>query len=333
MTSGTSPRTHLETGSSAPVPGVPEPDRTYPFRCPVPGVPEPGRTCLVAGSYPPVPGLAAAATVAAVRRVWAGGGEVVVVSPRPSAAPFVMPVVGAPVGRELVKFSRRGSGRRWGGNARVAAACDEVVVCMEPGWPVPSRPGNNRQHRAVRSLVAALSRFEGAELVVTGDLGVAHDVLAGLWPAVQRVTASSEDAASALRVAGAPNVRVVVPATSPGLTIQAGVAGVAGVARAGSLASTARWALWNRLSCCWWREPGACSAERLANCSARGHRRSVRTFGAQERPFGRRRCGCECGERWQTALNSAQRPTRHGGSGGLCYTAALVGRTCCRITR
>ena len=106
---------------------------------------------------------------------------------------------------------------------------------MEPGWPVPSRPGNNRQHRAVRSLVAALSRFEGAELVVTGDLGVAHDVLAGLWPAVERVTASSEDAASALRVAGAPNVRVVVPATSPGLTIQAGVAG-----------SPRRWARWPR---------------------------------------------------------------------------------------
>jgi hypothetical protein len=238
MTSGTSPRTHLETGSSAPMPGVPEPDRTYLF-APVPGVPEPGSTCLVAGSYPPVPGLAAAATVAAVRRVWAAGGEVVVVSPRPSAAPFVMPVVGAPVGRELVKFSRRGSGRRRGGNASDRAACDEVVVCMERGWPLPPRPGNNRQHRAVRSLAAALSRFEGAELVVTGDLGVAHDVLAGLWPAVERVTASSEDAASALRVAGAPNVRVVVPATSPGLTIQAGVgevAGVGGVAHVAGLA-------------------------------------------------------------------------------------------------
>ncbi len=319
MTSGTSPRTHLETGSSAPVPGVPEPDRTYPF-APVPGVPEPGRTCLVAGSYPPVPGLAAAATVAAVRRVWSGGGEVVVVSPRPSAAPFVMPVVGAPVGRELVKFSRRGSGRRWGGNASGRAACDGVVVCMEPGWPVPSRPGNNRQHRAVRSLVAALSRFEGAELVVTGDLGVAHDVLAGLWPAVERVTASSEDAASALRVAGAPNVRVVVPATSPGLTIQAGVARVAGLAGLDGAVGPS-----NRLSSCWWREAGACSAERLVNCSARGHRRSVRTFGAQERPFVRRRCGCECGERWQTALNPTQRPTRHGGSGGLCHTAAPSG--------
>ena len=115
-------------------------------------------------------------------------------------------------------------------NISATASCDEVVVCMEPGWPLPSRPGNNRQHRAVRSLAAALSRFEGAELVVTGDLGVAHDVLAGLWPAVERVTASSEDVASAMRGAGAPNVRVVVPATSRGLTVQTGVAGFAGFA-------------------------------------------------------------------------------------------------------
>ena len=229
MTSDPGPRTHFETGSSAPVPAVPEPDGTSPS-APLAEVTEPGRTSLVAGSYPPVPGLAAAATVAAVRRVWAAGGEVVVVSPRPSAAPVVMPMVGAPVGRGLVKFSRRGSGRRQMRNISATAACDEVVVCMEPGWPLPSRPGNNRQHRAVRSLAAALSRFEGAELVVTGDLGVAHDVLAGLWPAVERVTASSEDVASAMRGAGAPNVRVVVPATSRGLTVQTGVAGFAGFA-------------------------------------------------------------------------------------------------------
>ena len=39
---------------------------------------------LVVGSYPPVPGPPAAATVAAVRRAWAAGREVVVVSPRPA---------------------------------------------------------------------------------------------------------------------------------------------------------------------------------------------------------------------------------------------------------
>ncbi len=170
----------------------------------------------MAGSYPPVPGPAAAATVAAVRRAEAGGFEVVVFSPRPSAAPLVMPVTGAAVGRALAP---------WG------QAFAHVVVCMEPGWPLGwgRRPAVGRVgrigravsqvqlQRAARSLAAALSGFGGAELVVTGDLGVGSDVLAVLWPAVDRVTASSEEVAAVLRASGAPAVTVVGPYDGAGL--------------------------------------------------------------------------------------------------------------------
>ncbi len=116
------------------------------------------------GSYPPAPGPAAAATVAAVRRAWADGQEVVVVSPRPSAALLVMPVAGAEVGPALSKLRRPpGPGATGSG-----PGCDEVVVCMEPGWPLgrgrrpaPGRPMTGDElERAARSLASALSGFQ-----------------------------------------------------------------------------------------------------------------------------------------------------------------------------
>ena len=118
------------------------------------------QSVLVVGSYPPVPGAPAAATVAAVRRAWAGGSEVVVVSPRPSAAPFVVPVAGPALGRELAKL-------------RLAHVCNEVVLCLEPGWPFagqrPSRvKGGPHGAGDRRRLLAASIR---PEIVVTGELG------------------------------------------------------------------------------------------------------------------------------------------------------------------
>jgi len=184
------------------------------------------RRCLVVGSYPPVPGPAAAATVAAVRRAWARGQEVVVVSPRPSAAPLVMPVAGAGVGRALARLRRQAEGRQSRGPG-LPSGCSfsEVVLCLEPGWPLGQgrRPGPGLPapravlERAGRSLAAALSGFAGAELVVTGDLGVPDDVLALLWPAVQCVTANSDEVAAALRRAGAPAVSVAEPYAGAGL--------------------------------------------------------------------------------------------------------------------
>lgn len=132
-----------------------------------------------------------------------------------------MPVAGAAVGRALVRLGVSAGAT----TALPGGRYDEVVVCMEPGWPLGRgyQPARGRPlsraelGRAARSLVVALSGFERAELVVSGDLGVPHDVLALLWPAVDRVTASSEDVAATLRTAGAPGVSVVEPYRAAGL--------------------------------------------------------------------------------------------------------------------
>ena len=146
------------------------------------------------GSYPPVPGPAAAATVAAVRRAWAAGQDVVVVSPRPSAAPFVLRAAGARgVAREMLRLGRR-------------HACDRVVLCIEPGWPVRGRTGGG-----ARSLAAALSSFRHAEVVATGEVGGDWGLLARLWGAAELLTAGSEELAASLRAAGAPSVRACEP--------------------------------------------------------------------------------------------------------------------------
>ena len=173
---------------------------------------------IVVGSYPPVPGPAAAASVAAVRRAWDAGAEVVVASPRPSAAPHVLaPVAGCRgLGRELTRL-RRDHG------------CDEVVVCIEPGWPLSGR----RPERSGHYLAGALGRFGHAELVVTGsptELGKALAGLSVLWPVVAEVTACSDELAAALRAAGAPAVRTVEPFSGAGLgtaraTVTAGAVG------------------------------------------------------------------------------------------------------------
>ena len=149
---------------------------------------------LVVGSYPPVPGVPAAATVAAVRRVWAGGREVVVASPRPSAAPVVLRSAGARgIAREVVRLGRR-------------HGCDGVVLCLEPGWPL-----RRRSEAGARALGGALSSFSYVEVVVTGGTsavdGADWALLAPIWRAAELVTASSEEVAALLRSAGARRSR------------------------------------------------------------------------------------------------------------------------------
>ena len=173
--------------------------------------------CLVAGSYPPVPGPAAAATVGAVRRAWAAGLEVLVASPRPSAATYVLATTGRGLARRLGSLGRE-------------HGCDQVVLCAEPGWPlpgpVPSRLAGlplgrrarrwaaqlsrwlyeRRQASSARALAAALAGYRHAELVVTGsaeDLTPCMASLAALCRAAAAVTAASEPLAGALRRAAA----------------------------------------------------------------------------------------------------------------------------------
>lgn len=173
---------------------------------------DPARRCLVVGSYPPVPGLASEATLAAVKRCWAAGAEVVVASPRPSAAHELVPFPGASAAARVAKLGRQ-------------HACQEVVVCLQPGWPFlgydrqlrlgPWYP--NLRARAVMAWARCLGNFTRAELVVTGEVPLTPSLFARLWPVVDRVVASSEDNASRLRAMGAPLVEVVVPDEVPSL--------------------------------------------------------------------------------------------------------------------
>ena len=166
--------------------------------------------CLVVGSYPPVPGPAAAATVAAVRRAWGAGREVVVASPRPSAAPLVLRAARAGgIAREVVRLGR---GQR----------CELVVLCVEPQWPPLGGGG-----RDARRLAGALSGFAASEVVVTGEVGTGG--AGSLWPllaAAGSVVAASEEAAARLQGAGATVVSVCDPYQGAGVrppTFSAGI--------------------------------------------------------------------------------------------------------------
>lgn len=182
--------------------------RPWRRRRPGGAVAPPGSRCLVVGSYPPVPGPASAATLAAVRRCWEDGREVVVASPRPSAARDVVAVGGPAVGTAIARLAR-------------LHACSEAVVCLEPGWPFGRRRGRHgsraadRTERSVRSLAEALSRLSRAELVVTGEVALAPSLFSTLWPVVERVWASSADQAALLKALGAPAVELAVPGSVP----------------------------------------------------------------------------------------------------------------------
>lgn len=168
------------------------------------------RRYLVAGSYPPVPGAAAAATLSAVRRAWDAGAEAVVASPRPSAARYLLVAAGS-LGRQLRAIARR-------------EHCDGLVLCVEPGWPLRGTPGQRR--RGASLLASALRRFRHVEVVVTGtprDLGPDIDALAPVWQLASRVTACSPSLGPVLSAAvlaanpEAPPVEVVETASPPGV--------------------------------------------------------------------------------------------------------------------
>lgn len=171
------------------------------------------RRCLVVGSYPPVPRPASAATLAVVRQLWADGAEVVVASPRPSAAHEVVADVGA------------------GAASRVSVlaadhGCREVVLCLEAGWPFLAYERQPRlgpwspdlRTRAVKAWASCLAGFDRAELMVTGEVGLTPSLLARLWSHTDRVLTTSEVTAARLRALGAPQVEVLAPWPLPDVT-------------------------------------------------------------------------------------------------------------------
>jgi len=149
------------------------------------GPPSPPRArWLVAGSYPPVPGAPAAATFAAVRRLWASGSEAVVASPRPSAARYVLTMT-SPISLafELAALARR-------------ERCAGLVLSVQPGWPVPARFRLGGR-LAMAALGYLLRRyFSERQVVVTGPVDLA--CVGPLLRQAQQVTASSPEVARAI---------------------------------------------------------------------------------------------------------------------------------------
>jgi len=155
-----------------------------------------------------VPGEAAAATLAAVRRALSDGADPVVASPRPSAAALVLLRLGPALGPEISRLGRQNG-------------CDELVLCVEPGWPfVAGRPRSG----TARALAAALKGAKRSELVVSGSPEKWGDdlaLVARLSRAVPCLTTSSPALAAALSSArgsrgGPAEGRTIVPAVLPG---------------------------------------------------------------------------------------------------------------------
>lgn len=131
-------------------------------------------TVLVVGSFPPIPLPAAAASVEAVRRAWEEGFEVVVSSPRLSAADLAVPIHGPLAGLRLERV------RRITGSAR-------LVLVIEPGFPVAAGP-LPAQWATTYGLARIMRRFEhvtvfrvgrptGSERVWSPVLAAAHEIV------------------------------------------------------------------------------------------------------------------------------------------------------------
>jgi hypothetical protein len=134
------------------------------------------RRVLIVGSYPPIPVAGAPATVREVRRAWAAGDEVTVVSPRISAAHLAVPVFGLLAGRRL-------------DNVRRHTGAHRLVLVVEPGFPFPDSPV--LQAATAAALVVALRRFEHVRLVRVGAVPMPAAVWKRLAGAADEVVAET----------------------------------------------------------------------------------------------------------------------------------------------
>jgi hypothetical protein len=106
-----------------------------------------------------MPGPATAATLAAVRRAWAEGSTVKVVSFRTGAADLSVPVAGPLAGRRLEQVRRH-----FGGPSR-------LVLGLQLGVPF-SDLRQAQQVATTAGLVVAMRRFKRVTLIVSEDPGL-----------------------------------------------------------------------------------------------------------------------------------------------------------------
>jgi hypothetical protein len=152
---------------------------------------------VVVGSYPPVPGPAAAATLAAVRAAWTAGDDVLVVSPRATAA------------------DRRAHLRGWwaaAALARLSRRRQHLVLVAEPGMPF----GAEADRRAAAALArVARTGYGSFDLWLVDPARLPVSPLARLWPAADRVVVATEtDRDAAVSHLGVAVSRIAIDPTA-----------------------------------------------------------------------------------------------------------------------
>ena len=140
---------------------------------------------VVVGSYPPLPGPATAATLAAVRRAWEAGSDVRVVSYRTGAAEISVPVTGPLAGRRLEHIRKHFDNP------------PEVVLGLQRGVPF-SDPRPSQQMATAVGLAAAMRRFRRATLLVGEDPEIMPACFRILASAVDRFIVATPEEASGL---------------------------------------------------------------------------------------------------------------------------------------
>lgn len=140
---------------------------------------------VVVGSYPPAPGPATAAVLAAVRRAWDAGWAVRVVSYRSGAADQVVPVAGPLAGWRLEQVRRHYDGP------------PQVVLVLQRGVPFcDMRPA--QQLATAAGLVWGFRKYQIATLVVGEDPGILRICMRLLAGAAAKVVAPTQELADRL---------------------------------------------------------------------------------------------------------------------------------------
>lgn len=135
---------------------------------------------LVVGSFPPVAGPASEASLAAVRRSWADGDDVVTASLRPGAADLVARVAG-PAAGWCLRRAQAAAGR----------PSKLVLGLTRTQFGLVTDPGRRRAwHRlvdpaavaaSVFGLTRALDRFDHVTVLLSGPLGLPAPLRRSLW--------------------------------------------------------------------------------------------------------------------------------------------------------
>lgn len=159
---------------------------------------------LLVGSFPPIGGPGSAASLAALRRAWADGDEVVTASLRAGAADLVARVAGPLAGLRLER-------------ARVAAGRPpKLVLALEGGQlglgesahsGPPTRGALGVVQRAARlcvttvtvaGLIVPLDRFEEVSVLLSGPLGLGKRLGGLLWSHVDAVVVEAGEEPTAI---------------------------------------------------------------------------------------------------------------------------------------